>query len=467
MKPMRLPKPNIQNAQLHFSFISKQSNFIVTEATVRNLFQQFGDVDDIYMKKSEIDKRGEQTGYGFILFTMNAAGLKSALHASNVVKQIMVDQVLFDCCLTHVVEDSLSISASDHTSKVITTVANHPATMMNTMMMNKPHQGGFPHHQQQQHHRHHANPNSHSHQQQQFPRRDNNNNMDYNRMAMMPQYGSQPMDRQQQQHPSFNSYSSQPQQMNNVPMTMGGAGVAPRMMLGSMMNSGNTSNRSGWTGSTSAASASTSSWSLPSMAPQQPVPLTGTHFHPAAQQLLHHPHHSSTSEWTSHSFVEQQQQQAAVSRPAPLPSSGEMMIIPPSSGRHQSPTYSGSTHLGSGPPPTSVFSFSQQHQGSSSSSYLSESAVPSPSSASFQFASYYNSESTATQKNSYLDENADSSFLQNNNIPPNTHFTHSEATMLDNQPQVQSHIDRQHRPASSSPPHSSSSHPDSADDYFF
>ena len=45
----------IEAAQVHFSFISKQLKNIVTEETLRNLFNRYGDVKDVSLKKSVIN----------------------------------------------------------------------------------------------------------------------------------------------------------------------------------------------------------------------------------------------------------------------------------------------------------------------------------------------------------------------------------------------------------------------------
>lgn len=54
--PMFSPSSELTTAELHFSFISKQNIFLVTEATVRDVFNQFGPVQDVSIKKSGIDQ---------------------------------------------------------------------------------------------------------------------------------------------------------------------------------------------------------------------------------------------------------------------------------------------------------------------------------------------------------------------------------------------------------------------------
>ena len=100
-----IPDTPIHSAQVHFSFISKQNRYLITEDTIRALFSQFGEVKEVSMKKSSVDKsRGEQTGYGFIHFPLTDEGVNAAVKASTTVSQIIVDNVLYDCCLTHCLE---------------------------------------------------------------------------------------------------------------------------------------------------------------------------------------------------------------------------------------------------------------------------------------------------------------------------------------------------------------------------
>jgi hypothetical protein len=91
----------IESAEIHFSFVSKQRHFAVTEATLRAIFQEFGPVQDISLKKTELNHRGEQTGYGFIHYPLTPEGVGAAVQAANVICQLFVDHVLYDCCLTH------------------------------------------------------------------------------------------------------------------------------------------------------------------------------------------------------------------------------------------------------------------------------------------------------------------------------------------------------------------------------
>jgi hypothetical protein len=43
-------------AQVHVSFISKQIDYLISEATLRSLFSRFGEVVDVALKKSQFDE---------------------------------------------------------------------------------------------------------------------------------------------------------------------------------------------------------------------------------------------------------------------------------------------------------------------------------------------------------------------------------------------------------------------------
>lgn len=54
----------------------------MTEEFLRILFGQFGTVIDVSIKKSMIDQEmGRQSGYGFVHFALNRAGVSSAVKA--------------------------------------------------------------------------------------------------------------------------------------------------------------------------------------------------------------------------------------------------------------------------------------------------------------------------------------------------------------------------------------------------
>lgn len=97
---------SVETAQLHFSFISKQHVQLVTEATVRKVFANFGDVVDVTIKKTNTNPQtGEQTGYGFAHFPLTDAGIHSAICGAKVIRQVHINHVLYDCRLTWSLEE--------------------------------------------------------------------------------------------------------------------------------------------------------------------------------------------------------------------------------------------------------------------------------------------------------------------------------------------------------------------------
>ena len=52
-----MPEPKqVQTAQVHVSFISKQVDVLISEATLRALFGMYGEVIDVALKKSQFDR---------------------------------------------------------------------------------------------------------------------------------------------------------------------------------------------------------------------------------------------------------------------------------------------------------------------------------------------------------------------------------------------------------------------------
>eukprot|EP00599_Poterioochromonas_sp_BG-1_P002057 CAMPEP_0173140268 /NCGR_PEP_ID=MMETSP1105-20130129/4776_1 /TAXON_ID=2985 /ORGANISM="Ochromonas sp., Strain BG-1" /LENGTH=429 /DNA_ID=CAMNT_0014053205 /DNA_START=68 /DNA_END=1357 /DNA_ORIENTATION=- len=94
---------NTTTAQVHFSYLTQQTHILITEETIRGIFSQFGEVDDVTIKKSSMDAHS-QHGYGFVHFYLNDDGIDAAIRATSVVRQITVDGVLYDSCLTRSLE---------------------------------------------------------------------------------------------------------------------------------------------------------------------------------------------------------------------------------------------------------------------------------------------------------------------------------------------------------------------------
>lgn len=93
-------------AQLHVGFVAKDFRFAVTEATLRKLYSQFGDLIDVTIKKNKFSKqRGTQIGYGFIHYPLTLAGIDSARTAIQCTNNITIDSVTYQCSFSNGLKD--------------------------------------------------------------------------------------------------------------------------------------------------------------------------------------------------------------------------------------------------------------------------------------------------------------------------------------------------------------------------
>jgi cold-inducible RNA-binding protein len=91
----------LHGAEIQFSFVSKQSKFMVTEATIRAIFEEFGEIQDVCIKKTVFNEKTGQNGYGFVHYPLTASGVSAAIQASFIICQLHIDGVLYDCSFTH------------------------------------------------------------------------------------------------------------------------------------------------------------------------------------------------------------------------------------------------------------------------------------------------------------------------------------------------------------------------------
>jgi len=97
----------LHGAEIQFSFVSKQSKYMVTEATIRAIFQEFGEIQDVCIKKTSFNERTGQNGYGFVHYPLTPAGVSAAIQASFIICQLHIEEVLYDCSFTHTFEKFL------------------------------------------------------------------------------------------------------------------------------------------------------------------------------------------------------------------------------------------------------------------------------------------------------------------------------------------------------------------------
>lgn len=86
---------------VHFSFISKQKNYLVNELFVRNLFDKESKIEDVIIRRSSLDLMGFQSGYGFIHYPLNDDGLR-LLSEILKIRQEFIGCILFDFQISNV-----------------------------------------------------------------------------------------------------------------------------------------------------------------------------------------------------------------------------------------------------------------------------------------------------------------------------------------------------------------------------
>mmetsp|Transcript_13316 Transcript_13316/g.14424 ORF Transcript_13316/g.14424 Transcript_13316/m.14424 type:complete len:379 (+) Transcript_13316:93-1229(+) len=95
------PTESLRTAQIHISYISRQTDAVISESSLRSLFSQFGEVVDVTIKKSQFDPRlCLQNGYGFVHYPMSWEGVLSALKAIQVIHQVTIGPVTYDSTLS-------------------------------------------------------------------------------------------------------------------------------------------------------------------------------------------------------------------------------------------------------------------------------------------------------------------------------------------------------------------------------
>lgn len=103
---------SIDTAQVHFSYVTNKVEAL-KEDVFRNVFQNFGPVLDVAIKKSQYHPdKGVQTGYGFIHYPLTEEGIACALEAVRSLHELVLDSVKYSCRLSHALEEYLKIGNS-------------------------------------------------------------------------------------------------------------------------------------------------------------------------------------------------------------------------------------------------------------------------------------------------------------------------------------------------------------------
>jgi hypothetical protein len=78
---------------------------------VYEIFSQFGKVSEVIIKGSQVNNRLQrQNGHGFIRFDGGTyeEGIEAAVRATKVIQQVLINEVLYDCVLSHSVTAAAS-----------------------------------------------------------------------------------------------------------------------------------------------------------------------------------------------------------------------------------------------------------------------------------------------------------------------------------------------------------------------
>ncbi len=80
----------------------EQTHYYIDEEVLRTVFEAFGEVVDITIKKFDFDAINQsQRGYGFIHFPSNDAGIEAALRCTEELRNTLVGDSRFKCDVSH------------------------------------------------------------------------------------------------------------------------------------------------------------------------------------------------------------------------------------------------------------------------------------------------------------------------------------------------------------------------------
>lgn len=99
------PRPQSESwVQVHVNFLTPVISKKVTEEFLESVFEAFGSIGDIQVKRHLCSQQPAQvTGYAFVYFTE----VHAALRAIYALKNVSVESVLFECCLSYKAEQML------------------------------------------------------------------------------------------------------------------------------------------------------------------------------------------------------------------------------------------------------------------------------------------------------------------------------------------------------------------------
>jgi hypothetical protein len=98
-------------AQVHVTFYCPLTVAPITEATLREIFERFGEVLDVTINRADFNQEtGSHSGYGFIHYELSNAGVQAALTAIEQIHERLIGSVALNCTPSHGLETFLKSS---------------------------------------------------------------------------------------------------------------------------------------------------------------------------------------------------------------------------------------------------------------------------------------------------------------------------------------------------------------------
>jgi hypothetical protein len=108
---------------------------VVTENTLRQVFERFGEVVDVVIKKLVTNQKAKAiTGYGFIHYAMTVDGLNAAKYASWSMRENTVDNIIYRCTVSHGLqqimnhENPAALLANNKETSNVSSLSTSPST---------------------------------------------------------------------------------------------------------------------------------------------------------------------------------------------------------------------------------------------------------------------------------------------------------------------------------------------------
>lgn len=115
------------SAQVHVSFRSSQK--LVTEDFLRDIFQRFGDVVEVAIKRSNFQPGNKSfAGFGFVHFPLSPEGVNSAVEACRRLNQVQIDFVIISCTMSHGLQEFLQTTQKSPLPPAVSTAVPLPTS---------------------------------------------------------------------------------------------------------------------------------------------------------------------------------------------------------------------------------------------------------------------------------------------------------------------------------------------------